>query len=74
MNSDNDYDIDEGSGYLVSVSDLMSGLVFIFIITLVAFILNFQDAAQKTAQVQDKMETEIERLNAVKKRMESNDK
>ncbi|MBE3828972.1 hypothetical protein HJ178_14490 [Vibrio parahaemolyticus] len=67
MNSDNDYDIDEGSGYLVSVSDLMSGLVFIFIITLVAFILNFQDAAQKTAQVQDKMETEIERLNAVKK-------
>ncbi|MBY7795103.1 OmpA family protein [Vibrio fluvialis] len=73
MNSDNDYDIDEGSGYLVSVSDLMSGLVFIFIITLVAFILNFQDAAQKTAQVQDKMETEIERLNAVKKRMENND-
>ncbi len=73
MNSDNEFEIDEDSGYLVSVSDLMSGLVFIFIITLVAFILNFQDAAQRTARVQEKMETEIERLNAVKKRMESND-
>ncbi|MBO2678721.1 OmpA family protein [Shewanella insulae] len=73
MSIDNELELDEGSGYLVSVSDLMSGLVFIFIITLVAFILNFQDAAQKTATVQKKMETEIERLNAVKKRMESND-
>lgn len=73
MSIDNELELDEGSGYLVSVSDLMSGLVFIFIITLVAFILNFQDAAQRTARVQEQMETEIERLNAVKKRMESND-
>ncbi|GIU46497.1 OmpA/MotB family protein [Shewanella algidipiscicola] len=73
MSIDNELELDEGSGYLVSVSDLMSGLVFIFIITLVAFILNFQDAAQRTARVQEKMETEIERLNTVKKRMESND-
>jgi len=43
--------LDEDSGYLVSVSDLMSGLVFIFIITLVAFIINFQEAAQKTQHV-----------------------
>ena len=41
MSIDNELELDEGSGYLVSVSDLMSGLVFIFIITLVAFILNF---------------------------------
>jgi chemotaxis protein MotB len=72
MNHDNELELEESSGYLVSVSDLMSGLVFIFIITLVAFILNFQDAAQKTERVQEKMETEIEHLNAVKKRMESN--
>ncbi|GAA6204271.1 OmpA family protein [Thalassotalea sp. SU-HH00458] len=38
---------DEGAGYLISVSDMMSGLLFIFIITLVAFIINFQDAIQK---------------------------
>jgi flagellar motor protein MotB len=38
---------DEGAGYLISVSDMMSGLLIIFIITLVAFIINFQDAIQK---------------------------
>jgi flagellar motor protein MotB len=38
---------DEGAGYLVSVSDMMAGLLFIFIITLVAFVIQFQDAAQK---------------------------
>ena len=32
---------DEGAGYLVSVSDLMSGLLFIFIILLVGFILTY---------------------------------
>lgn len=64
---------DEDSGYLVSVSDLMSGLVFIFIITLVAFIINFQEAAQKTQHVQNQMKSEITRLNTIKGRMENND-
>jgi len=32
---------DEGAGYLVSVSDLMSGLLFVFIILLVGFILTY---------------------------------
>ena len=31
---------DEGAGYLISISDMMAGLLFIFIITLVAFIIN----------------------------------
>lgn len=35
---------DEGAGYLISVSDMMSGLLFVFIITLFAFVINFQDA------------------------------
>ncbi|WP_166422951.1 OmpA family protein [Paraglaciecola sp. 20A4] len=42
---------DEGAGYLISVSDMMSGLLFIFIITLVAFIINFQDAIQKQKEI-----------------------
>lgn len=38
---------EEASSYLISVSDLMSGLLFIFLLTLVAFIVNFQDATDK---------------------------
>lgn len=73
--ADQDIDLEqeEGAGYLVSVSDLMSGLVFIFIITLVAFIINFQEAAQKTQHVQEKMKSEITRLNTIKSRIENND-
>ena len=33
---------DEGAGYLVSVSDMMAGLMFVFMITLAAFVINFQ--------------------------------
>jgi len=36
---------DEGAGYLVSVSDIMAGLLFVFIITLVAFVIQFQYAS-----------------------------
>jgi chemotaxis protein MotB len=35
---------DEGAGYLISVSDIMAGLLFIFMVTLVAFVINFQEA------------------------------
>jgi chemotaxis protein MotB len=49
---------DEGAGYLISISDMMAGLLFIFIITLVAFIINFQDAIQKQKEV-TRTQTEI---------------
>ncbi len=49
--NDNDFIDDEDSGYLISVADLMSGLVLIFIITLVAFIINFQEAIKKVEDV-----------------------
>ena len=35
---------DESSNYMMSVSDIMSALLFVFIITLMAFVLNFQQA------------------------------
>ncbi|EGQ8508555.1 OmpA family protein [Vibrio parahaemolyticus] len=46
---------DEGAGYLISVSDMMSGLLLIFIITLVAFIINFQDAIQKQETTREQL-------------------
>ncbi|WP_456490028.1 OmpA/MotB family protein [Marinobacter nauticus] len=35
---------DESANYMMSVSDIMSALLFVFIITLMAFVLNFQQA------------------------------
>lgn len=55
---DDDILEDDSAGYLISVSDMMSGLLFIFIITLVAFIINFQDAIQKQKEI-TKTQTEI---------------
>lgn len=51
MSDNHDLIEDEGAGYLISVADMMSGLLLVFIITLVAFILNFQDAIQKQKKV-----------------------
>ena len=38
---------DDGSNYMASVSDIMTSLLFVFIITLVAFVIQFQDAEQR---------------------------
>ena len=43
---------DEGAGYLVSVSDIMAGLLFVFIITLVAFVIQFQLASDEKEREQ----------------------
>lgn len=40
----------EEQGYLASVSDFMSTLLFIFIITLMAFVINLQDATIKAGR------------------------
>ncbi|MDW3048244.1 OmpA family protein [Vibrio sp. Vb1554] len=53
---------DEGAGYLISVSDMMSGLLLIFIITLVAFIINFQDAIQKQNEVTETRKEVVRKL------------
>ncbi|SFG29945.1 OmpA/MotB family protein [Neptunomonas qingdaonensis] len=58
MSYEQDFMEDEGAGYLISVSDMMSGLLFIFIITLVAFIIHFQDASQKEIEAMMKQKKE----------------
>jgi flagellar motor protein MotB len=55
----------DDSGYIISISDMMSGLLFIFIITLVAFIINFQDAIQRQEKIRE--ENEITSLNLKRK-------
>lgn len=40
---------DDGSGYMMSISDLMSGLVFIFIIALVYFVVHFKSVNKSLA-------------------------
>ncbi|MES1928845.1 flagellar motor protein [Salinisphaera dokdonensis CL-ES53] len=46
---------DEGAGYLVSVSDIMAGLLFVFIITLMAFVIQFNEAKQEQQQQVDQL-------------------
>jgi len=55
-NNDDDFFFEDDAGYLVSVSDIMSGLLFIFIITLMAFIFNFQQETEKA----DKLVSEVQ--------------
>ena len=50
---------DEGAGYLISVSDMMSGLLFIFIITLMAFVMNLQEARQSAQKQQKELEQTV---------------
>lgn len=49
---------DDGQNYLVSVSDLMAGLIFVFIITLMVFVLRFQKSVE-TLQGADSRRTEL---------------
>lgn len=44
-----------GQDYLASVSDLMSGLIFIFIITVAVFALRLAQAQEKTEEIQRKL-------------------
>lgn len=61
---------DEGAGYLVSVSDIMAGLLFVFIITLVAFVIQFQDAADKKKQEQANLEVRVEEFRDASEKKE----
>lgn len=66
---------DEEQGYLVSVSDLMAGLLFIFVITLSVYALNFKfaETSQKVAEAKHreekvKLERIVDQLTGTKRR------
>lgn len=44
---------DDGGGYLIAVSDMMAALLFVFLITLVAFVINFQMATEQQQEALD---------------------
>ena len=56
---------DDGASYMMSVSDIMSGLLFVFVITLMAFVLNFQQAQREAQAEQDSLRKEQESLRAL---------
>ncbi|QIT55234.1 OmpA family protein [Aquisalimonas sp. 2447] len=56
---------DDGASYMMSVSDIMSGLLFVFVITLMAFVLNFQQAQREAQAEQDSLREEQESLRAL---------
>jgi flagellar motor protein MotB len=60
---------EEEPSYLVSVSDLMVGMLFIFIIILMAFAFNFRIAQEDATRVQARLVRERDALNAAKERL-----
>ena len=62
---------DEGAGYLVSVSDIMAGLLFVFIITLVAFVIQFQYASDAKEREQKILNEKVDDLTNAKKLREA---
>jgi chemotaxis protein MotB len=61
------YDVDESSVW-ISISDLMSGLLIIFILTLTVYILNF---TEKTYQISKNQILKEQILNDIKEQMKS---
>lgn len=59
---------DDGGGYLIAVSDMMSALLFVFLITLVAFVINFQFATAEQQEAQAEAVAEKERAEAQRDR------
>lgn len=51
-----------GEGYLASVSDLMSGLIFIFVITLCVFALRLAETAEAQRKQTDELEEKTQQL------------
>lgn len=56
---------DDAASYMMSVSDIMSGLLFVFIITLMAFVLNFQQAQQEARAERNLLEDEQSSLRSI---------
>jgi flagellar motor protein MotB len=44
---------EDASGYLISVSDIMAGLLFVFLITLASFVINFLIATEQQEMARD---------------------
>lgn len=57
---------EENGGYLGSVSDLMAGLTFIFIITLLFYVINFNQQKMKTQTQEEKARQEKQQLMHIK--------
>lgn len=62
---------DDGAGYLISVSDMMAGLLFVFLITLVAFVINFRVATDEQRAAQEVAEQQKEQAILEKERAEA---
>jgi chemotaxis protein MotB len=59
----------EDESYLVSLSDLMVGLVFVFVIMLMAFALSYRTAEQETQSTLEVLEVETEEVLAQKEQL-----
>ena len=56
---------DDSAGYMMAVSDIMSGLLFVFVITLMAFVLNFQQAQEEARSEQQALDEDQDSLRVL---------
>jgi flagellar motor protein MotB len=59
-----------GEGYLASVSDLMSGLIFIFVITLCVFALRLAETAEAQRKQTEELKEKTQQLDSAKETRE----
>jgi len=59
----------EDNNYLTSVSDLMVGMLFLFIILLMAFALNYRTAEEQAAEVEAELTRERDEVSLAKDRL-----
>ncbi|MGI9504340.1 MAG: hypothetical protein ACR2RE_14930, partial [Geminicoccaceae bacterium] len=53
---------DDQESYFVSMTDLMIGLLFIFIIMLMSFAINYREAEEEKQQHTEKLEENVQKL------------
>jgi chemotaxis protein MotB len=61
-------DHEEGEGYYASISDLMVGILFIFLLMLTVFALNFRDAEQDQLVQRERYERQVELTRSAEER------
>lgn len=54
---------EEDENYFISMTDMMVGILFIFIIMLMVFALNFRQQTDETAEIRDDQQTQVNELS-----------
>jgi len=72
--SASEFEDEEGEGYFASISDLMVGILFVFLLMLTVFALNFKDAEEEQKISKQKYDQEVAAKEAAEERAKSKER